>query len=251
MKENKKVAIIGTVGVPANYGGFESLVENILGENASPDIAYTVYCSSKNYDSKLSEYKKAKLKYIPLDANGAQSIIYDIISLLQANCNNDIIVILGVSGCIFLPIYRMFSRKRIIINIDGLEHKRDKWGKWAKRFLKFSEKMAVKYADVIVTDNKGIQDYVKNEYGKVTGLPHPRQPVCDISPDFEGHLFAVCRMLKFKPVCAQFQRGIIVLADKTAGTRSVSRNLSVFPVSGERTSQVGHLYPDLVMASGI
>lgn len=170
MKENKKVAIIGTVGVPANYGGFESLVENILGENASPDIAYTVYCSSKNYDSKLSEYKKAKLKYIPLDANGAQSIIYDIISLLQANCNNDIIVILGVSGCIFLPIYRLFSRKRIIINIDGLEHKRDKWGKWAKRFLKFSEKMAVKYADVIVTDNKGIQDYVKNEYGKESAL---------------------------------------------------------------------------------
>lgn len=162
----KKVSIIGTVGVPANYGGFESLVENIIGENTSPGILYTIYCSSKNYTEKLDTYKGAKLKYIPLDANGVQSIFYDIISLIKASANNDTIVILGVSGCIFLPIYRIFSKKRLVINIDGLEHKRDKWGKWAKRFLKLSEKMAVKYANVIITDNKGIQDYVKEEYSK-------------------------------------------------------------------------------------
>lgn len=162
----KKVAIIGTVGVPANYGGFESLVENIIGENASPDIEYTIYCSSKNYKSRLTEYKNAKLKYIALDANGAQSIIYDIISLIKASSNSDVIVVLGVSGCIFLPIYRLFSKKRLVINIDGLEHRRDKWGKWTRRFLKLSEKMAVKYADVVITDNKGIQDYVTDEYGK-------------------------------------------------------------------------------------
>lgn len=163
---NKKISVIGTVGVPANYGGFESLVENIIGENTSPDILYTIYCSSKNYTKKLESYKGAKLKYIPLDANGVQSIVYDIISLIKATKNSDTIVILGVSGCIFLPIYRLFSKKRLVINIDGLEHKREKWGKWAKRFLKFSEKMAVKYANVIITDNKGIQDYVKKEYSK-------------------------------------------------------------------------------------
>lgn len=170
MKESKRVSIIGTVGVPANYGGFESLVENIIGENASENIEYTIYCSSKNYNSKLNEYKKAELKYISLDANGVQSIIYDIISLIKSTKNSDLIVILGVSGCCFLPIYRMFSKKRLIINIDGLEHKREKWSKTAKRFLKFSEKMAVKYADVIVTDNKGIQDYVTEEYGKESEL---------------------------------------------------------------------------------
>lgn len=166
MKKLKEVSIIGTVGVPANYGGFESLVENIIGENASPDIKYTIYCSSKNYKSRLTEYKNAKLKYIALDANGAQSIIYDIISLIKASSNSDVIVVLGVSGCIFLPIYRLFSKKRLVINIDGLEHRRDKWGKWTRRFLKLSEKMAVKYADVVITDNKGIQDYVTDEYGK-------------------------------------------------------------------------------------
>ena len=164
------VIIIGTVGVPANYGGFETLVENIIGDNASTDIVYTVFCSSKSYAEKLKSYKGANLKYIPLQANGSQSIVYDIWSLLKATPQADVILILGVSGCCFLPIYRLFSKKKLIINIYGLEHRRDKWKKWAKRFLKFSEKMAVKYADVVVTDNKGIQDYVKDEYGKDSAL---------------------------------------------------------------------------------
>lgn len=166
----KRISIIGTVGVPANYGGFETLVENMIGENASSDLTYTIYCSSKSYANRLASYKGANLKYIPLQANGSQSIVYDILSLLKATSQSDVILILGVSGCCFLPIYRLFSRKRLVINIDGLEHRRDKWGKWARRFLKFSEKMAVKYADVVVTDNKGIQDYVKEEYGIYSSL---------------------------------------------------------------------------------
>lgn len=165
-----RVAIIGTVGVPANYGGFETLVENIIGDNASRDVAYTVFCSSKSYPQRQEVYKNARLKYVPLEANGMQSIPYDILSLIKASRGSDVILILGVSGCCFLPVYRLFSKKRLVINIDGLEHRRDKWGKWARRFLKFSERMAVKYADVIVSDNKGIQDYVKEEYGKDSAL---------------------------------------------------------------------------------
>ena len=88
------------------------------------------------------------------------------LSLIKATRKSDVILILGVSGCVFLPIYRLFSKKKLIINIDGLEHRRDKWGKWTRRFLKFSEKMAIKHSDVVVTDNKGIQDYVTEEYGK-------------------------------------------------------------------------------------
>ena len=66
----KKVAIIGTQGVPANYGGFETLVENIIGENCSNDIEYTVFCSSKDMPTKIAEHKGAKLKYIGFKANG-------------------------------------------------------------------------------------------------------------------------------------------------------------------------------------
>lgn len=121
----RKVAIVGTVGVPANYGGFETLVENIIGEHCPNEIQYTVYCSSKAYEHKQNSYKNAKLQYLNLNANGVQSIVYDIVSLLKATSHNDIILVLGVSGCCFLPIYRIFSKKKLVINIDGLEHKRE------------------------------------------------------------------------------------------------------------------------------
>lgn len=162
----RRVAIVGTQGVPANYGGFESLVENMIGENCSPNIQYTVFCSSKDMKEKLSSYKGANLKYVALHANGMQSIPYDIVSMMRVITGYDVILVLGVSGCIFLPLLKILSRKRIVVNIDGLEHRRDKWGKFAKWFLKFSEKVAVKWADTIVADNKGIQNYVMETYDK-------------------------------------------------------------------------------------
>lgn len=167
----KRVAIVGIQGVPAKYGGFETLVENIIGENCSEGIEYTVFCSGKDYQERLKEYKGAKLKYVPMfHANGAQSTPYDVLSMLWTLRGFDTVVVLGVSGCIFLPIYRLLFRKRLIVNIDGLEHRRAKWGKFAKWFLKTSEAMAVRFADVVVSDNKGIQDYVKETYGKDSAL---------------------------------------------------------------------------------
>ena len=166
----KRVAIIGTQGVPANYGGFETLVENIIGDNCSGDVQYTVFCSSKDMPAKTGEYRGARLKYVPLRANGVQSIPYDIVSMMRSMCGYDTILILGVSGCVFLPVFKLFCRKRIIVNIDGLEYRRAKWKPWVKKFLKLSEKIAVRFANVIITDNKGIQDYVREEYGKETTL---------------------------------------------------------------------------------
>ncbi len=161
-----RVTIIGTVGVPASYGGFETLVENLIGDNASEGIDYTVFCSSKSYVEKKEKYKGAKLKYIALKANGAQSTPYDILSMIKTGNKYDVALVLGVSGCIFLPVFRLWFKNKLIVNIDGLEHRRGKWGKFAKWFLRKSEAIAVKYADVIVSDNKGIQDYVTETYHK-------------------------------------------------------------------------------------
>ncbi len=161
----KKISIIGIVGIPAKYGGFETLTE-YLTKHLNTKYELTVFCSAKSYDEKLENYHGAKLKYINLNANGVQSIPYDIISIFTSLRFADTLLILGVSGCIILPFVRLFSKKRIIVNIDGLEWKRDKWGKNAKRFLKYSEKLAVNYADEVVTDNKVIQEYVKSEYNK-------------------------------------------------------------------------------------
>ncbi len=166
---SKKVAIIGTVGLPAKYGGFETLAE-FLTKYLSNKYDITVYCSSKSYDNKPDKYNGSKLVYIPLNANGVQSIPYDIICIFKALYFADTLLILGVSGCIVLPFVKLISHKKIVVNIDGLEWKRAKWNKLAKWFLKLSEKSAVKFSNEVVTDNKVIQDYVLTEYGKKSTL---------------------------------------------------------------------------------
>lgn len=161
----KQISIIGTVGIPSKYGGFETLTE-YLTKYLNKKYYITVFCSSKSYDKKLDNYNNVKLKYINFQANGVQSIPYDIISLCKSLKFADTILILGVSGCISLPILRFFNKKvKIVTNIDGLEWKRQKWSLNTKRFLKYSEKLAVKYSDVVISDNKVIQDYVMSEYG--------------------------------------------------------------------------------------
>lgn len=166
----KSIAIIGTVGIPAVYGGFETLTEHLT-QQLGKKLRFTIYCSSKAYSKKLKTHNNAVLKYIPLKGNGIQSIFYDIISLFHAARKNDTILVLGVSGCIILPIFRFFYKsKRLIINIDGLEHRREKWNKYIKIFLKYSEKVSMKYADEIITDNAAIKKYVLDEYAKESTL---------------------------------------------------------------------------------
>ena len=168
MNKQETVAIIGTVGVPACYGGFESLAENLL-PLPSPT---RVYCSAQAYSERKSDFRGATLTYLPLSANGISSIFYDSLSVLHALWKKtDVLLILGVSGAVIFPIARLVRpRARILCNIDGLEWRRAKWGTWAARFLKWSEKIAVKYADRIITDNEVIQKYVKDEYSKEASL---------------------------------------------------------------------------------
>ena len=141
----KKLAIIGCAGIPSNYGGFETLAENLV-DQLSGKYEITVFCSSKNYKRKdrLKHYKNARLKYIQLSANGVQSILYDYISIL--------------------PFVRLFTRKKIIVNIDGLGWHHNKWNGFARVFLRFSERMAVKYSHADVADNKAIKRYTKLYY---------------------------------------------------------------------------------------
>lgn len=160
------LAIIGTVGIPANYGGFETLAEQ-LALRLQHQISITVYCSARSYPSRSDQLEQIKLKYMPFKANGVQSIIYDICALFAAARQHQLILILGVSGCIVLPLFRIFyPSRRLIINIDGLEHRRAKWHPLIRRFLRLSEKMAIRYGDEIVADNPAIRSYISDTYGK-------------------------------------------------------------------------------------
>lgn len=166
----KRVAVIGSQGVPPQYGGFETLVDNIIGHRDRGRVEYTVFCSRPDMKTDLTDYKGCRLEYVNLHAHGKMSVPYDIISMIRATRGFDAILVLGVSGCIFLPALKLLTRAKIIVNIDGLEHKRDKWESMAKRYLKFSLDMCVRWADEIVSDNKGIQDFVRDTYHREARL---------------------------------------------------------------------------------
>jgi glycosyltransferase involved in cell wall biosynthesis len=163
--KNKRIAIIGTVGLPAKYGGFETLADHLV-TNLSDKYDFTVYCSKKKYkkEEQLTSYKGAKLQYIPLEANGIESIPYDSLSILHALMKNDVLLILGVAGAWLIPFIRLFTNKKVIISIDGIEWKRDKWPLLAKLYLWWSEMIAVKYSHIDISDNESIQDYTAMRY---------------------------------------------------------------------------------------
>ena len=112
--KKKSVGIVGTVGVPANYGGYETMVDNML-DYTPEDVEYTVYCSSRHYKEKLKTYKGAKIKYYPFDANGPQALMYDALCTIHAYRHNDIILSLGNSGAYMYPLLKFFYGKRKMV----------------------------------------------------------------------------------------------------------------------------------------
>ena len=171
MEQKKKIAIIGTVGLPANYGGFETLADHLV-RNMGDDYDLTVYCSGKKYPrhQRKKNYRNARLKYIPLDANGIQSIPYDSIAILHALFYADVLLILGVAGAWIIPFVRWFTNKKIIISIDGIEWKREKWSLLAKCYLWWAEGVAVRYSHIDISDNESIQDYTALRYGSLSRI---------------------------------------------------------------------------------
>jgi glycosyltransferase involved in cell wall biosynthesis len=162
-----KLAIIGSVGLPAKYGGFETLVENLVRyhEAQSIDCEIVVYCSGKAYAEQPSRFCNASLKYIPLNANGAQSLPYDMLSMFSAwRAGADFILVLGVSGAIAIPLLRLFSRAQIVTNVDGIEWKREKWKGLARSFLRFSEYVASKWSHIVIADNDEISRHITAHY---------------------------------------------------------------------------------------
>lgn len=158
-----KLAIVGIKGLPAKYGGFETFVDQFCKNTDIGRENITVYC---DVDTDLSEpYSYCKRIRIPLPANGISSIVFDMFAMLHAAINKRNILLLGCSGALAIPICKLFKVK-VVTNIAGLEWSRNKWGKIARLTLKALEKLAIKYSDHIIADNKGISDYIIGEYGK-------------------------------------------------------------------------------------
>ena len=165
-------AIIGSVGLPACYGGFETIVEQ-LSERWDNRHRVFVLCEKVKNEVRLEKYKNFFLRYIPLPANGSLSVPYDIVSAIYSiyflKANN--LMYLGVGGAISIPVLRFFKPfVYFTVNIDGLEWKREKWGIFARFWFKFSEGIAAKYANEIISDNEEIVKYVRSTYNRSSVL---------------------------------------------------------------------------------
>lgn len=161
------IHIVGVVGVPGTYGGFETLADYLLDSSRIRSVGAVVYCEKAVCAVQGTHYKGARLVPIVWRANGWQSVFYDLNALWIASRKGGKVLILGTSATFILPLLRfLFPQSRYIVNMAGLEWSRSKWGLFARWFLKFNEKIAARFAHSFITDNLGLKDYIYRAYGR-------------------------------------------------------------------------------------
>ena len=171
----KHVFIIGSRGLPAKYGGFETFVEKLVENRISPQIQYHVACLSDDEAYHHFDYKGVDCFTIKAPKLGpARVIAYDMMAInyaltlvKQKQIERPIFYILGNTiGAFIAPFARKIHHADGIfyINPDGLEWKRAKWSKPVQKYLKYSEKVMTKHADLVISDNQGIESYIQKAY---------------------------------------------------------------------------------------
>lgn len=191
-----KLYIIGTAGVPARYGGFETFAENIaplLGARYDVYIA----CSSKIYNpsERAASYQGASRFFLPFSPNGIASLLYDFKALWMSSNKSktgDILLILGIGPGIFLPFFKLIFKGKIILHLDGNEWKRSKWNYAARLFLRLCRRFALRFSDRLIIDNSGLEDSLpgysrKKAYLLSYGADHLPAASHEVPPDAENH----------------------------------------------------------------
>lgn len=165
-----KLAIVGIQGLPNNYGGFETLSDYLV-KHLARKIDISVYCSNEVEKQTDRIYNDAQLKYINISSHGAKGIVYDSLALIDAVRHDfDVILILGFGPGFIMPFLSSKTKKKIILNFGGLDWKRDKWGKFAQKVIRFCEKELVENSSRVISDNRYIQEYVTSTYQKDSAL---------------------------------------------------------------------------------
>lgn len=157
-----RIAILGTHGIPAQYGGFETFAEEVAIRLIKKGIDVTIFCD-KCDSEKLSEYKGVKLEYMNY-TKSANPLLYYFKSIIKAGKNNDFILICGSGGSIFLLFQLLPNKVKYVINVDGIEYLRDKWSIFQKIYLRLSEFIAMHKSDYIISDSLNIKRFLLNKY---------------------------------------------------------------------------------------
>ncbi|HET7038889.1 MAG TPA: DUF1972 domain-containing protein [Gemmatimonadales bacterium] len=166
-----RIAILGTRGIPNNYGGFEQTAEKLSVLFTEAGHAVSVY-NPDDHPYPGPAWRGVAIHRVPCGERrlrlGIWGVLrYDYLSLRHALASPaDVVLELGYvpSGAFFG--LRRSARPRLVTNMDGLEWKRAKWNAVLKRFVRRCERAAVQYSDALIADNPGIQQYLRERFGR-------------------------------------------------------------------------------------
>ncbi len=173
------VFIVGAKGIPAAYGGYETFVDKLTEYHQNdPDIKYHVACAVDELteETEFTYHNAACFNIKWKNIGSAKAIIYDVdalkycIKYIEKNCvSKPVIYILA---CRIGPFISRYVKKvhklggRVFVNPDGHEWMRAKWSAPVRKYWKFSERLMVKEADLLVCDSKNIEKYIHEEYAR-------------------------------------------------------------------------------------
>ncbi|HRI88292.1 MAG TPA: DUF1972 domain-containing protein [Candidatus Hydrogenedentes bacterium] len=164
-----RIAFLGTRGIPANYGGFETFVEEVAVRLAAKGHDVTVYCRSTHYGEQLEMYRGVRLVYhASIHTKHLDSITHTLMSTVHMVLRGaDVGCYCSSGNSTFIWLARMFGIK-VVLNTDGLEWERAKWNRAAKSYFKAAEWLAAKFSNVLIADSRVIRDYYKKKFRRDT-----------------------------------------------------------------------------------
>jgi glycosyltransferase involved in cell wall biosynthesis len=160
----KRIALIGSRGVPARYGGFETLMAELGPRLVERGYEVTIYCRSHLAEKGMEEYQGTSLVTLPtIPTKYFDTPVHTLLSCLHAMGRYDAALVVNGANAIFVPILRIWGI-RVALNVDGIEKKRAKWGFLGRWVYALSERLSVVVPNVLVTDAKVIHDYYLDTY---------------------------------------------------------------------------------------
>src|SRR5690348_7116897 len=172
MREKMRIAMIGTRGVPARYGGFETCVEEVGSRLAAPGHEVVVYCRPTDDGAEpLATYKGMRLVHLPIvRKRSLETLAHTGLSVLHRSLRGvDAAIVFNSANAPLLPVIRARGIP-VATHVDGLEWKRGKWGPTGQRYYRTAESLAVRWSDALIADAEGIADYYAREFEAETEL---------------------------------------------------------------------------------
>lgn len=174
------IAMVGTRGVPARYGGFETAVEEVGRRLADRGHAVRVYCRRDRTSPAppLTEHLGMRLVTQPaLRRRSLETLSHTALSVAHLVARRtDVAFVFNAANSPFLPVLRA-ARVPVATHVDGLEWRRAKWGPTGRRYYRTAEALAVRWSDALIADAQGIADYYTDEFGARTELLSYGAPV--------------------------------------------------------------------------